>query len=197
MNILPNIILFLIAKTCLHFQQWWMAAFAQGQDWGDGVRDNDGSKSRQLSPSMSNALASRVEVKLGRLTERTRVFACLSDLALKRVFIRTCGFLLFCVVYLFSFFCFFSPLWPNCETNRSAEGFGKQRMTVLLQNVTPLDVGPRERLHMFPFPASHQDKVVSTRLSRTSFIKSLLKQRKLSKVLHRSSAIKEQIHDSK
>lgn len=105
------------------------------------MRDNDGSKSRQLSPSIYNALGSRVEVKLGRLTERTRVLACLSQLALKRVFIRTCGF----------FFCFFSPLWPNCETNGSAEGFGKQRMTVLLQNVTPLDVGPRERLHVFPF----------------------------------------------
>lgn len=156
------------------------------QDWSDGVRDNDGSKSRQLSPSIYNALASRVEVKLGRLTERTRVLACLSQLALKRVFMRTCVF-----------FFFFSPLWPNCETNGSVEGFGKQRMTVLLQNVTPLDVGPRERLHMFPFPASHQDNVVSTRLSRTAFIKNLLKQRKLSKVLHRSSAIKEQIRDSK
>lgn len=72
-----------------------MAAFAQCQDWSDGVRDNDGSKSRQLSPSIYNALASRVEVKLGRLTERTRVLACLSQLALKRVFIRTCGFFVF------------------------------------------------------------------------------------------------------
>lgn len=107
MNILPNIILFLIAKTCLHFQQWWMAAFAHCQDWSDGVRDNDGSKSRQLSPSMSNALASRVEVKLGRLTERTRVFACLSDLALKRVFMRTGVFFCFVLYIFFGFFAFF------------------------------------------------------------------------------------------
>lgn len=68
-------------------------------------------------------------------------------------------------------FFFFLPLWPSCETNGSVEGFGKQRRTVLLQNLTLRRVGPGERLHMFPFPVSRRDNVLSSRISGTLFLK--------------------------